>query len=406
MKSALMLLPLAILASCSLSRPSKKAVSFNDYMKRESTGLTNQKVHSKDDLLTFSVKAKVLPKVQLIPQNMNGYYYASIDMGASAPLECFFYSSELSPASTLKIMTEKALSDQKVAENVVEKEIALFGAGNIGPIPYLVLNTNFLTKDKKAGHFKSMIAIKDTTTLFCIHNEVGYLKTFVERFAEVAVSYDFTSMPKLNPLFNDVTILTVQDIPVGFVVNYLVDKTINSKLWIQKASLMIPQSKINISAHDMSDVEVSSLEGTLVYGKYKAESSGKLDYLIDLSTEEEKKYFIKGIFHGKEISETLKTNGLISNYGHTKLVSQNLFQNHLQHFSIMTYTPSTDPHKAMSLKTSLKKLHPDGASVTMASGNDSKDIEVDLDGTIKEISTLLGPVTMKGKRAFKFGAVK
>lgn len=403
-------LPLAfiLLYGCShQQRPFRAPTSYEEAASREAEPLSEQTITSEDHLLSFQVRAKSAPSVQLQSGELS-YYYSQVDVGSTTPIECYFYQTEISPGSTLKNISDRILDNKEVVGQVKEKQVHLFGAGAIGSSPYLFLSTLFTTAEggiTRTGNLKAMISIKDESSVLCVHNEVGFNQTFLERFSEISTSFSFQSAPSPEVLYKDVLVLKAGEVPVGFVANYVLAGEAKTKVWIQKSSLLLPHSSSTQTYDDVS-LEVSNREGLLVLGRYKHEENSNLSHMLEISTVDGRLYQVKGFQHGKKIQATMSTDGLISRYGHSSMVSRKIFGQDLQHFSVPYYEPAANPVGPSRMRTTVKELRSNGALVRLDDGESVSTADVGEDGIIKEIIVPVGAIQIHGQRIFSSGSLK
>lgn len=393
------------LVGCSHTRPSiQTTVRLDEAVKKEATDISERKVVSQDNILSFSVKGRSIPVVQHLAGGVS-YYYSTIDVGANSPIECFFYKTEISPASSIKTMSNAILSNEKIVGKIAQKAVSMFGAGTIESSPFLLLNTSFRTDENKVGNLKAMVALKDASSVICLHNDVGYNQTFSQRFVEIVSSLKVGSVDELKPQYRDVLLLKLGEMPIGFVASYLVPGQNKTSVWIEKTSLLFPESESAVKAIDDTDLEVSDHEGSLILGRYKSEMDSKISHLIEIGTNDLKAYAVKGMVNDQNISTTINTYGIVSNYGHTKMLPRKLFEQDLRHFSIPVYSPSRNPAGTVNLRTSLKSMNQGSAVLRVDAGEEVITVEVEMDGTSKEMTIPAGPYEVKGTRVFKSGSL-
>ncbi|WP_408098896.1 hypothetical protein ACJVC5_08250 [Peredibacter sp. HCB2-198] len=402
MKYSALSLTILLLSSCSHF---KKPMTLEEAVKMEGTDLSLQKVTSQDELVSFEVPGKLSPTINHISDKVD-FYYSTIDIGASYPMECYIYKTDINPASTLKRMSEKVISDKKIVGEIAQKEIALFGAGvALEASPFMLLHTSYLTKDKKVGKLKGMIVVKDHSSAVCLHNDVGFNQTFTESFLKVAASLEVKKGKPSEPEYREVFLLKMNNIPLGFVTNSLIKAQNKTQVSIQRTSLLIPVSASEILSSDGVELEISDAKGMLTYGRYLHDGEPEKSFSIEVKTNDLKTYNVLGMVGEKTIATQLETHGIVSSYGHTKMLPRKLFEQELQQFSIPIYSPSRNPAAVGSLRTSLKSKSETGAVLRIDSGDGATTSEVDLDGTLKRSIIPAGQFELIGERVFKLGTI-
>lgn len=374
---------------------------------REATGLTLHQVVSSDNELEFSVQSRKAPVVELVKEK-SIYHYAKIDIGSEAAMECYFYKGDISPAIAIRSLTGLMLMNKKVIGNVVAARTSFVGAGAIEGNPYLMLQTAFSVDDEGSrltGNLKAMVATKDVGNVVCAHNEVGYQKTFADRFTEIVTSFSFVKAPKPPLLYKDVIVLSLNNLPIGYVVNYLTDGQNQNKGWINKTSFLLPSENETYTTDDMS-LELSSKKGIVAYGFYKSEQSGKLDHAIEIKSDDGKNYVVLGTKQDQKVETLMQTkSGVVSNYEHSKLITKKFVDQHLQQFTVPAFLPDIDAYKPTSLKTVLKKKNAEGLLISVQSGNEVYTSVVRKDGGTEALKIPAGQVEVEGKKIYSWGSL-
>ncbi|MFP5386098.1 MAG: hypothetical protein ACLGHN_08475 [Bacteriovoracia bacterium] len=407
MKESSLLLIVVLCVSCSTSKKSASPaeVQLSEAMKRESSApMLQHLVISEDNLISYSSKAKTPPVIKLFDEKVS-YHYTSIDIGSQVPVECFIYSSQVNPALTLKSFSANALANEQIKGGVKERSITFFGSGAIGNSPYLILNTSYKTGEENVGYLKSMIGIRQQGAVVCLHNEVGYNQTFIQRFAEVITTLSFSQMPEVKPLYSDIMLLMMENFPMGFVTNHVFEGKDKNKTWISRSSLLFPNPKMEVTTYDNTEFEITNEKGKLIQGRYNLENDLKESHSLEINQIKGKEYHVKGFHNHKYISSKVSTDGILSRLKHTMMVPQKLFKEGLRHFSIPIYTPEENVFAPVQLRTSVKEINPNGAIVRIETKDVISTAVVDKEGMIEEISVPAGPSKITGKRIYKEGSL-
>jgi hypothetical protein len=405
------LIGVLLLAGCASQevRPKPK-MSLEQASKREAGPLTDFQVSSSDVDLFFNVKAANIPKVEYLEQNNLKFYYSTIDIGSDSPVQCWFYKGEISPAQSIDKVTDTLLKQEKIVGKVVATQPSLFSAGVIGGYPFLLLQKAFQVaegKNKAIGNIKAMIATKQSTALLCTHIEVGYQKTFAEKFTEILSSYEFRSVPEAKLVYNDVMLLKMKDIPIGYVVNYVAEGAMNTKVWVNRTSVLMPISSEKMHTLDKRDMEISNRDGTLIYGQYKDEQDHSTNHFIEIASQDGKTYHVRGSKDGAKIGRKFEVqDGIVSSYKHTTMLPRKLFDQDLQHFSVPIYQPSVNPYSPTRVKTSLKQKKGSKVIVRMDDGESSYDAQLAEDGTLEAVRVPAGEFDIEGQRVLVHGTLK
>lgn len=406
----MLLLLLVSLISCShrdtkpQSQPEPE-LSFNDATTRESLDLESHEVLSQDQNLKLQVTAKQIPKLELV-QDQTPYYYASIDIGSRSPMECFFYATDISPASSLKTITNNVFQSKEVGE-VTGRKTSFLAAGMVEGFPYLMLQTAFRVKEngkELVGNLKTVVGTKEVGNVICVHNEVGYQQTFMKVFSDILSSFEYPQMFKGGIRFKSIVLVSIKDLPVGYTYKFIGQTQYGLHSWVEKGSLLIPSDDSNVVALDDLAFEIANKDGSLSYGIYKAEENGKSTHLIELSTLDYKNYLAKGNKDGQDVSKEFSLDKpIVSNFQVPSLISKSFFEQDLKQFSVPIYSPDQNLHGPTSLRLKLVKINKAGGIVSFSAGDLTHHAVVEKDGTEEALSFNVSELKIEGKRIFKAG---
>ena len=86
-------------------------------------------------------KSRLIGKQVGDPQQMEGGWYVSTDIGADTPLECWIFQDAVDPAATLANIADASMDAAAAASggDIGERNIFLLDAGAYNAAPYLAL---------------------------------------------------------------------------------------------------------------------------------------------------------------------------------------------------------------------------------------------------------------------------
>lgn len=393
---------LLIFSACSHNK-----VNVEEALKRESKDLKEFDVTYEDKSFTYKVKARSLPTIGLHRDSIS-FYYSVIDIGAIAPMECFFYPSDIAPASALKIITDRHLQKDIVGGVVAEKKVSFLKAGEFDSYPYIMLHTGFRVGDEKkplVGHLKTVAGVKDIGNVVCSHNEMGYFQTFEDNFKQILASMDFPKLPKAEVKYKNIKLISIKDIPVGFSAEYVGQTHAHQNSWVEKSSLIVPLATGEFTALDELAVEVSNKEGILAFGLYKSDENGKNAMALQVVSNNFKNYLVSGTKDEKKVQLEMKTHdGVYSNFEVSRRISRSFFQQDLKAFSIPVFAPDVNYAAPTMIQVRLEKKNEAGGIVKFTDGNLTHHAVIQKDGTEEAVTYNQKDVKIEGKRIFKGGA--
>jgi hypothetical protein len=342
----------------------------------------------------FNVDQNVKGKVKLI-EEADGTWYYNIDIGTESPVECYVFEDFDGTANSFYAIMEHSL---KSVEELNKKSLSAqfnyaIDSGVIGNTPYLLLDILYNLgegKAKVAGVLKGMSVRTDQTLQVCIHNEIGYRKTFfetVESFIEAIVANDST-LEFFEPIYQ----FTLNGIPVGYGrEKYATDA--DGDVNIQKDSaFMIPVDTSSISRTDSVAVEWSSPDGSLINADINTIENGVATSQFAISYVNEQ-WLVEGQLQGKTITSELEYEGwLISGFG-SFLETATLRKSKLISAEFNIWIPEADPTTVMKLTIS-KISNNDDANLKIDMGPISMKILADDNGVFKQGIMARGPVNI------------
>lgn len=406
MRSLLLLLLISSLSCTHRNKTQQQNVPFADATKRESSDLKPHDVLTKEQGLKFQVRASKAPQVELVKDKAS-YYYASVDIGSLSPVECFFYATDISPATSLKTITNN-LFDSKEIGKIKDRKTSFLSAGMVEGYPWLMLQTAFRVEDQGKnllGNVKAIVGTKEVGNVICIHNEVGYQETFMNVFSDILKSFEYPQVPKGDLIYKSIVLVTIKNLPVGYTYKFIGLNQYRYLSWVEKGSLLIPVDDSNVAALDDLALEFADKEGRLNYGLYKAEENGSTSHLIELSTLDYKNYVVKGAKEGKEVDKEFTLDKPIFSNAHVPaLISKRFFKEDLKYFSVPVYSPDQKLDAPTLLRLKLEKTNPAGGIVSFATGDLVHHAVVEKDGTEEALSFNVSDLKIEGKRIFKEGS--
>lgn len=320
---------------------------FQEAMARE-TQITTE---SEFKLANFNIDSKVKGKLALAEQG-ESYWYYQVDFGASAPMECYVFTTFDGTANSMHNVLE--LQIDAYAESVEKKVTGKFNyaldAGVIGDTPYFAVDKLYNVgegAEKLAGVMKSMAARTDESLQVCLHNELGYRQTFKDAFTSFIQA--FLQAEQNLELFSTVYSMSFNGIPVGVArEKYSVDKDGDVQL-VMDTSLIFPVDQSNFSRSDTYNVEWSGPDGAMINAEIYTVENGALASQFILNNVDEK-WTVTGQVQGKDIEEVVTGDGIISSSFGSHLASASLATSEDSSLLIPMWMVDVDPTAAISVK--------------------------------------------------------
>jgi hypothetical protein len=391
--------------SCSHQKRAVQSYISVDEDVREARNLSAFNLTSEDGGLKFIVSAKNVPVI-IPPVNKTDHYLVSIDIGAISPVECLFYPTDIPPASALYMITQEILTSKQVGK-VIERKTSLISVGEIEGQPFMMLQTSFITQEHDkflSGNLKTVVGTKEIGNVVCVHNEVGYQKTFSQIFRELLRSFEFLKLPTVEVKFKNIVLLNFKSSPIGYIVKYVGENSLKFNSWVEKTSVLVPTQNENVTALDNLAVELSDFQGRMSYALYKSDHDGRTAYLLGLSTTDFHEYSLEGKNDVRPIKQSLKApRGLFSQFEITRKIVKNLFHQKEKTFSLPVFVPDQSLLSPTTLTFNLLKFNDAGALISSSDGKVSHHKVVAPDGTEEALTYKLKKMKIEGKRVHRAG---
>lgn len=340
----------------------------------------------------FNVDQNVKGKVKLI-EEADGTWYYNIDIGTASPVECYVFEDFDGTANSFYAIMEHSL---KGVEEINKKSLSAqfnyaIDSGLIGKTPYLLLDLLYNLGEgeaKVAGVLKGISVQTERTLQVCIHNEIGYRKTFfdtVESFIEAIVANE-SKFEFFEPIYQ----FTINGIPVGYArEKYSTDA--DGDVNIQKdTAFIIPVDASSISRTDSVAVEWSNPDGSLINADMNSIENGAITSQFAISFVNDQ-WLVEGQLQGKPITSVLEHDGwLISGFG-SFLETAILRKSKLTSAEFNIWIPEADPTTVMKLIIS-KIPNNDDANVKIDMGPISMMFLADDNGIFKQGTMDRGPM--------------
>ncbi|MDH5657314.1 MAG: hypothetical protein OEZ34_15490, partial [Spirochaetia bacterium] len=267
-------------------------------------------------------------------------------------------------------------------------------------LPYIYMETEYLTRDKKYGRVKSLAFSILGNSFFCFHDELGYKQTFL-RVISSLVQSDFIREFKekfSNYHEKQIDLIYLNGVSVGFFENYEYNDDKNNRSLLTISSLIMPGNNSDlIGMGTFTNVSVDQQSGEVLSEKHYSYINNKVNHELQLDRTGENQYRIKGNHSGKEVNNTFKTakpllssTVLIKDFNKTKEQNEIYFEE---------YSPIS-PLGASTGRIISKGIKGDGTThLKYTIHSQTYDFFMDKNG-YRSFKMSMGPVFMTLKRSF------
>jgi hypothetical protein len=335
----------------------------------------------------------------------------TIPIGTQSPLQCFVYRNEVDAGGTVLLVTREA------AKNVDIRAFKVTDVALVGDYPVVFLEAQYLAKtddpgksptgDKgqALGELKSMFYQHPTSSMLCLHDELGYNESFRRITRALAVSLKIAGA-EINPSkLMEVYIDKIQGHPAGFSRNVVLPGKNGNLTFLSRSTTFIPRSQRDLAIQDTASSEIWDADGRLIEGAYAASDGGELSLQIALKKVGPQEYTYKGKRSGKAISGKFKTKskrGLATDKTTTALVATELLTGKSTELKLEEYHAGLDPEAPVdvSYKTESKEKR----LIKMTLGQIEAHATTDDKGRMEKLEIPVGAVTLSQERVLLRGS--
>lgn len=365
-------------------------------LEREREPMPQQKVADAEGRFAGATEAVGRP----VLEEAEAFTTVEIPIGTGAEISCFLYRDSIDAGVSLQRIIS-ALGETVTLEALRPVEIAAAGAR---PALFLELDYTTPTEDGRtaAGQVKLMAAPDDDLPLICLHDELGYRRTF----RRVAQGFAASLQPRgEQPRFTELHVFRVNDLPVGFEQRRIWELEQGQTVVENTAVLMMPRSRNALVFQDTSSTQVSDKGQRVTQYSYARARDGQLLVHATLERQQGNTYRARGTHQGKEFSATLTTEdtqGLLSEVAIQRELKRRLLSGETPQLSFQTYAPADAPE---AWRTIAYRKAPGGErAVTLVSGTMEARGELDEHGAVERVQMPVGgDATMTMERALAQG---
>ena len=362
--------------------PGAPTAQENDVLSREIEPLALRPVADENALFTTQVEASAAPEIS----NSGGLRQVVIDIGTEQPVRCFVYPKAINLAQTLRLFVNSVVS------HVNRHEVESIDAGQINGQPFLSVVTSYLIEQdgqKGGGQVKYLASRSDNTTTLCMHDEPGYVHSFLRVASsfvqnEKFVDSDEDSTKKLL-VWRTVSVQRAGKTSVGVIESRLYEGEAGYAFATSR-SVLLPSEDGTVVASDEAENQFSNLEGDVLEAKYVKIINDAVAYNLGLSLESKTNYKVSGLYNGETLNGNIKVDSAMRDFASQTSDMRKLFASRTSvaplHWT--TFTPA-QPNQITAVDFE-KKAGAEHAGVLTLGGSKSE-VEVDEQGTQKRVTT-------------------
>ncbi|WP_437594225.1 hypothetical protein [Sorangium sp. So ce1000] len=323
----------------------------------------------------------------------------SIPIGTDSHVECFVYNTMLDSGEVIRNFIELLDPAKVEISRVLPWEVSVHRES-----PAVFVRALYLVPTaggKAAGLLKIALHADRARPIACLHDEVGYVRTF-ERLAKgLFDSFESTSAaPK--PEYTDTVILRLGEVPVGFETNDLLKDEGGQRRWISRSATFLPREPKSLHIQDEASNVLIDPEGHIKEGVWIETSAGKANHRIELSQKKNFQYAYSGEVEGKKVQGTFTPASkawLASPVATASTLARLLKKKGSFDMTQQEYMPGVDPTKP----TDVQYLRDASGAVTVSMSTMRLVGSLAPDGRPESLELSAGPPKLTIQRAYVRG---
>lgn len=345
-----------------------------------------------------------------------GYYFVSFSIGTDSPVECWVHLDGLDMAASAVQLSKTAL--ESLAEMhgpIADKVIGGLGADVVEGRPLLKLEYLYAV-DGKAGKLAGLAKFRTGRaaggTLQCIHNELGYRKTFDDFYAQLIRSLRFGAPLEPEAYYEAVSLVEINQQPLGIAHVTLVRDADGDTKVVQRNSMLIARDAQSVTSNDSYHVQFTDEEGRLINQVDVESENGELNTNLQLNPAEGGGWQVKGIFESKPLEARIESKDVLTSWvGDALKVRAALKKGGALSkvgagtWRTLTFVASANPTQLT--EWTMKRTGTDGEGRAVAKGRVGPieaEFVFDADGTSLAEVVRAGPATIDSRRKFVRGS--
>jgi hypothetical protein len=367
---------------------------FGALLAREATDLPREAVDGPDGAFTARVSSAGLPESTL----ENGIPVVQIPIDAGAPVRCHVLPGDVDAGSTLAGLFADARA------KVEFQRVAPWSVSVIRGAPAAFLRATYAVQRgerKLLGELKAMFHAVPMHAVLCVHDELGYEKTFLTVATEFAQSIAHRGASPSPAQLVEVHELKVQDHPIGFSRSHTM-KTSGKVTHHSVAFIMFPIAENEVQFGDYVEIQDLDASGQLKAAAWAKALNGNVELQVQLEQLQGGEYRYSGRVKDQPLSGTFTTKNKTALPGYV-LNAKRLapYATSARPFSIETfeYTPDVDPAAPTPVRYH-RDVGDAARTVRISKPTQERTGMLDAQGMTETLTVPVGQLTMQMTRLF------
>ncbi|HVU06076.1 MAG TPA: hypothetical protein VHE30_30205 [Polyangiaceae bacterium] len=375
----------------------KAPVDFEKLAARESEGLSPTSVTGPEKKWQFRVPSKGAPTVT----PGNGTTNVEVPIGSELAVHCEVLEGDFDAAGTI----QNILSD--AGKHVEMKRVAPAAVRVQRGDPSLFVNAVYLAptpQGKALGELKIGALVTPGRTAVCVHDEIGFEKTFDSVADSLFESLTRADGPLSKPSYREASIAKLGPLAVGFEARRLV--TVSGKrMMVTTTAMVVPASESTVTWVDGSEAEKIDTDDLLEAGEYARATNGQVEMIASVKRKKGATYSYQAQVRGKKAEGEFTVTGqkgLSTRAADAKKLAPGARAKGAFKWESSSYLPDVDPTNGTTMTYTRAAADPP-RGMTVSMGKQRMTGLLDEHGAFERVDLPLGPATLRIERAFVEG---
>lgn len=376
--------------------PEQPKVDLEAMAAREAAPLARKQVQSPDGVFKLTAELSGEPTFTAEGEGMHS---VTLPVGTGGPLSCYVYQDRIDPAGALSTVVASIGGGPAKIQRIVPMEVAV-----VAERPVMFLRLDYVAQTEQglaAGQVKLAATGGETGSLMCVHDELGYSKSFVRWVSGIVETLERPGVTEEKPKFREVQVTHMNELPVGFSERVFYVRK-DGRVLETYSSMLLPRTQTEVVASDSASAEKVDAKGLLTEVVYFKSMNNEVSSQLTLKKGKKGSYQYSGTWETKPLEGTFTSKApLQGDVLHWQKVRE-LFKGKKESVSLPSYSPSTDP---TNVSTVIYRKDPSlERGLTIEVGPVSMKAVADEHGMMQRSELSMGRVNILSERTFLSGA--
>jgi hypothetical protein len=298
-------LGLWLMLSVAPAMPAAEPQWLTDARAREAKLGEPREIRSADGWFSARLPVAVTGKIE----KEQGSYTVEFKLDPDTTASCEVYPDPRDPAALLRGLGPATFTAiEKTRGKVEVKGVEAVDAGEFGATPYLAVGWLYRVNDGKqalVGALRQYAALKQEHGIYCLLDQVGYVRTFesvVRALLESLEFHDKTPPPK--PFYSELSVGSLKGLKVGYSLLTLERDADGDVKAVEHTAILIPVTPDTLSSLDTFTLEWTHADGAMINSARVVSVNDTLD--ADLKLGPAKGHWqVEGEFKSKKLDATI-----------------------------------------------------------------------------------------------------